>query len=98
MKKEILLNNFYGAVNDLAWFFVDKYFGHNSDWYWIADEVGVVLEVNDRFFNLNQIVDYLKYKYTSKDMFAHYDESLDNTVRGKDLISIKNWKKLRKLK
>jgi hypothetical protein len=88
------------ATEGLKHRFVERYFGDDAEYYWIADEIGSVLYVNDRFFNLSDLVDFLKYGYTANQMFKYYDECLE--ARTKDLdkpfINIKNWIKLKKQK
>ena len=93
------------ATNIIRDIFVKKYFGKDlSDVYWIADEVGSVLAVNDYFFNLDDMIGYLRYHYSSKMMFEHYQHVLDieseNINRRNDFrrypINIKNYKKLKK--
>lgn len=85
------------ATNNIKDVFVAKYFGKDtSDVYWIADDIGGVLAVNDFFFSLNDIIDYLKYNYSSKRMFEHYYYSLDCHNMNEHPINIKNYKKIKK--
>ena len=75
--------------------FVEKYFGKDAEYYWIADEVGGCLYVNDRFFNINDIVNFIRYRYTPDQMFEYYDKELESKEKGQDYFpNIKNWKKL----
>ncbi len=80
----------------LADYFVKKYFGKSADWYWIADEVGGTIEVNDFFFDINDIADFIRNKYTTPDLLAFYQELSDNNFERK--ASIKYWKQLKKIK
>ena len=93
-----ILRNWEKATQELINYFLKKYFtekDYEPDWYWIADEIGGTLFVNDYFFNLEDIVQFLRYEYTAKDMFAYYDYALDNAKKNKILINIQNWKKLK---
>jgi hypothetical protein len=93
----IELENWKTATNALAIYFIEKYFGNSDDcdWYWIADEIGNVLYVNDNFFEVNEMVDFLQYKYSAKKMFEYQDYHMkcieDREVR----VNIKNYKKLK---
>ena len=96
MKKNIL-KIWDNVTDDLAEFFVEKYFGKEylTDWYWIGtqDEDREVLAVGDYFFNLDDIVSFIRYKYTENELFKYYDYALEEK---KPKINIKNWKKLKK--
>jgi hypothetical protein len=92
----LILNNWEKKTNDLCNFFIEKYFGKDADTYWIAEEVGSVLYVNDHFFNLNNIIDFLKYKYSKNKMFEWYDYQMDCAYKEESPINIKNYKYARK--
>jgi hypothetical protein len=89
----------------LARYFAKRYFGKDVEEWWLADEVSGVYCIGDYFFNLEDMVDFIRYKYTAKDMFAYYDYSLDfqekeyernpKLVNKMHPINIKNWKKLK---
>lgn len=85
-------------TNELAEYFIIKYFGKLEDceYWWIADDIGDVIFINDYFFNLSDIVDFLKYKYSKKDMFTYYDYRLAMDTKDKNPICIRDWKKLKK--
>ncbi len=62
------------ATNDLAFEFKDKYFGKDcTDIWWIGNETGGVLTINDYYFNLDRIVEAMRYKATKKKLFGYYD-------------------------
>ena len=50
---KILLKNWEEATEALTFEFILKYFDEGADTYWIGDEIGGVLFVNDWFFNLD---------------------------------------------
>ena len=97
MKKQ-LLKEYDLAVDNLAKYFIKKYFGKDysleDDAFWIGslDEDREVLAVNDYFFNLENIVDFLRYNYTKGEMFAYYGYELDCYDKHKSPINIKNWR------
>jgi len=97
-----LLTNWDKATDDLARVFVDKYFFkeyvYDDDYYWIGtqDEDREVLAVNDYFFDLDDIVSFIRYNYTKKDLFKFYDYRSDCHAENKTYINIKNWRKLKK--
>ena len=98
--KNIKLLKWQEVSDELAFFFVEKYFGVDVDFYWIADDVGGTIEVNDYFFNMSDITDFIKYNYSRKMMFKYYDYALEyhSKKKHKDsdyLINIKNYKKLK---
>jgi len=98
--KNIKLLKWQEVSDELAFFFVEKYFGVDVDFYWIADDVGGTIEVNDYFFDMSSITDFIKYNYSRKMMFKYYDYVLEYHSKKKDkdsdyLINIKNYKKLK---
>jgi hypothetical protein len=91
------LQNWYKATDKLAKSFADYYFGDATDVYWISGDVGGVLVINDYFFGMTDIVDYIQYKYSEKDMFDHYEWRAEETMKnGTPIYNIKNWRHLRK--
>jgi hypothetical protein len=95
-KTKLALEAWQTTTNSLMELFVEKYFGKDAEYYWIADCIGEVLYVNDRFFDLKDIVDFIQYRYTADQMFDYYDYRLDLQEKGKSPINIKNWKRLKK--
>ena len=84
------------ATENLKLLFVDKYFGKDAEVYWIADQIGGVLFINDFFFDLSDIVDFLRYNYSLKKMFEYYDYRLRMQEKNQFVINIKNYKKIKK--
>lgn len=97
MKRDIAFKNIETAIQDFTDYFVDRYYGNDaSEVYWVADDVGGVLFVNDNFFSFHNMVQYVKYRYTAKEMFEHYDYSLEQHMKEKSPINIENWKQVKK--
>ena len=80
------------ATGSLKLLFVDKYFGRDAESWWVADGIGGVLFVNDYFFDLNDIVEFLKYGYPAKKMFEYYDYRLKLQEKNKYPVNIKNYR------
>lgn len=96
-KKDILLKGYYNKCQEVADFFVDKYYkGVDVDKWWIADDISGVLCVNDNFYNMETMVDYLRYNYSVNKMFKHYDYDLEERLNDRTPINIKNWKLINK--
>ncbi len=87
------IKNWEKSSQELAEYFVKKYFGKLEDFdcYWVADEIGGVLVINDYFFNLSSMIDFIRYKYKEKQMFDYYHYSIEEDSP----INIKNWIKLK---
>ena len=88
MKNKELLINYEKATQELVDFFVKKYFKNDaSDVYWVADEIGGVLCVNDYFFSIDRIVEAIKLNCSSKKLFDYYDkETLFNFNKKNDFL------------
>ena len=82
--------------NNIAEYFSARYFSNGATSYWVADDIGGVFVINDDyFFNLSDMVDFIKYRYTKKQMFDYYEYALDCIDKKKIKINIKNWIKLK---
>ncbi len=82
------------ACNKIAQYFIKRYFGKDTENWWIADEIGSVLHINGYFFDMKDIVDFIKYKYTRNQMFEYYNYDLKNREKAETSINIKNYKKI----
>ncbi len=84
------------VTNELATEFINKYFDKDAEYWWVADQIGDVMFINDYFFNLSDMVYFLRYKYSKKYMFNYYEYRLDMDKKKQGTaINIKNWKKLK---
>lgn len=80
------------ATENLAQYFSARYFGDGADVRWISNGIGGVLHINDYFFSLSDIVDFIRYKYSNKKMFQYYEHILNQkSVFHNDAVSIKNY-------
>ena len=57
--------------------------------FWIADDIGGILAAGDLFFDLESMIDYLKYKYTPQEIMKHYDQLLEAGFDSKLSVDIK---------
>ena len=100
MKNE-QLQKWEDSVVELTNYFIKKYFGKLEDveYYWIAEDIGGVIQIADYFFNLSDITEFIKYNYSRKKMFEYYDYALEYHCRKRKkddyLVNIKNYKKLK---
>ncbi len=81
-------------TNKLAKHFSTKYFGNYTDSYWIASDIGGIFFINDYFFNLKDMVDFIKYGYSEKKMFDYYDKALVAYQKKENPICIRDFIKL----
>ena len=81
---EYMLGAYELACDELARYFVNKYFGKDADYCWVADCKGGVIEVADRYFDMRDIHDFLTSKYSAKMLFQYYDKKMDADMKGKD--------------
>jgi DNA-binding transcriptional regulator LsrR (DeoR family) len=96
-KAEAELFFYENACENLANCFVEKYFGKEAEYDWVAGGIGGVIEVADRFFDMQDIHEFLKNKYTSKMMFEYYDKKLDCSMKDEEWgFNIYSYKKLKK--
>lgn len=88
------LKQYEQVCNKLSNYFVNRYFGKNTEVFWVAEEIGGCLSVNDYFFNMSDIKDYIKYHYTAKQMFEYYEYELKEQENKSDyVICIRDFKK-----
>lgn len=90
--KEALLNLEWTSQN-VANVFKEKYYGKKEvEAWWVADEIGGVYFINDNFYELNQMVDFLKYKFPQKKMFEYMEYNLEMYEKGETPWNIKTYK------
>lgn len=93
MEKE-LIKEYNRIAESIAAYFCSKYF-NSLDYYWIGKKVGETLNIGDYFFSLNDMLDYLRYKYEVDKMFEHYEYALEEATHDRYPICIRDWKKLK---
>ena len=96
MDDKNLLQTWEDVTDNLAFRFAEKYFGKNVEVDWVAEDIGGVCVISDYFFNLGDMVDFMRYHYTRKKMFSYYNYALTEREKDKYPINIKNYLKLKK--
>jgi hypothetical protein len=88
-----ILSNWEFATQELADAFVKKYYGEDlSECRWIGNEAGDILEINGQFWDVNDMVDALRYKCSKKRLFEWYDLCVDVDSKARR-INLKNYAK-----
>ena len=99
MKQNEILTKWEKVTIEITEFFINKYFNEKNykpSWYFIGDEIGYMIDIADRFFSLEDIVNFLRHNYSEKDMFEYYDLRLESQTKNKPFSNIENWRKLKK--
>lgn len=90
-----LIKEYNRIAESIGAYFCSKYF-KTDDFYWIADDrIDGPLHVNDMFFSLEDMLNYMRYKYTANQMISHYYYALDCASNGDGYVCIRDWKKLK---
>lgn len=78
-------------TNDICELFIRKYFGKLEDveTWWVSNEIGGTMYVNDHFFTLNDVLECLRDDVPKKEMFSYYEYLL---TEPKPKYSRKHWK------
>jgi len=84
------------ATHNLTNVFTDKYFKDCvSDIYWVGDEVGGVLCVNDYFFDIGRICEAIRYNTSIKRLFEYYEKEIELAIKDKNIpVSFKVYSKI----
>ena len=90
------LQNWENETEELCQYFHDRYFGKNADIWWVSESIGGVLVIADYFFSLNDVVDFIRYSYSKKEMFNYYNYRLEYPDHDKPCVCIRDWRKLKK--
>lgn len=96
-----VLKQYWLACDVLAQNFATKYFGKagNIDQWWVASDVGGIYFINDYFFDMHEMADFVNFKYTRKEMFEYKDKQLESYENKKGtMICIRDWKRINKMK
>ena len=93
-EKSVSLTEWEQATQRLAEYFCVTYFETGAEMWWVASEVGGVLCINDHFFDINDIADFVRYGYSREEMFEYYEQRLRWQELRKEVINIKSWIKM----
>lgn len=97
MKTPKCVKDYWKACDKIAEAFVEKYFPDGPGFdapFWIGDQIGEVLAVNDYFFDLNVMVDALKFNTSEEELFGWYDHVTVFAAKGQEITSLRNYLKL----
>lgn len=83
-----LFKNWEESTDEITQEFVRKYFGRDAEYFWIAEDVGGVLMVGDYYFNLDRIVEAIKYDATRSQLFDFYDMELEKAYSSQERLNI----------
>ena len=79
------------SIEEFTDYFAMRYFDV-AIYHWMGDEIGGCVEINDFFFNLTNMVDYVKYDYSFDEMYKYYYYAMECSQQNETPINIKNWK------
>lgn len=97
IKNQPFFKQWEESTDQLAHAFAKHYFDEDYLLWWVANQIGGTICINDHYFNLDRMVDYLRYQYTSQELFEHYDWELAEFTKGRiPPANIKNWRQLNK--
>ena len=92
---DIKLKEYNKITDEIATIFCKKYF-KTDDYYWVADDcIDGPLYINDMFFSLEDMLNYMKYKYNFGQLTRYYYYTLDCAENGENPICIRDWKRLK---
>lgn len=69
--KNLTLESYQVACQQLADYFVNRYFGKGAEQWWVAGHIGTVLFVNDRWLDMHDISEFIRNKYSKKQFFEY---------------------------
>ena len=75
--------------------FTDKYLDTDTVGEWESDDIGSGIFINGYYFTMNDMIEYMKYKYSKKMMFERYEYTIDCIYKDISPTNIKNYKKLK---
>jgi hypothetical protein len=90
-------------TNILVQEFIKKYYCCDEvdlgdvDYWWIGDEIGGVLEVDEQSFGMNIIRDSIRLDFTIDELFDYYNYAQDEYLNKKNPCNIKNWRHMKSL-
>lgn len=84
------------ATNDLAIAFIKKYYGNEyvKDMFWVADEIGTILCINDDFWGVERMKQALEFNASEEQLFEFYHYEIELPEGENIIINFKNYLKL----
>lgn len=92
--KNDLIKQYEKIVGHTLDYFIVKYFGklEDVDYYWIGNHIGGCCHINDYFFSVEEMLDYMRNSATQKQMFDHYDYALNEEEQDRTPLTFKHYK------
>lgn len=94
MPKKDALKEYYNAIQSLTLVFVNKYYT-KPDWFWVGDQIGTVLCVNDQFLDMSAIVNVMKLNPSVKDYHKWYFERMESIDKKQSPLTLETFLKLK---
>lgn len=104
MKKEIekALKSYQEECQNMADTFIEWYYCDddieygNIEWFWVADQVGGVLCINDHFWGMDDLLEIFTLRPSVDDLFKWKSQKEEAAFNGKTSLGLKSWLKLNK--
>jgi len=93
--KNDFIKQHHDASEQILHFFIKKYFGkiEEQQFYWIGSQVGAVAHINDHFFDLLEMIEFMKYSASRKQLFDYYDYALNEEEQDRTPLPFRFYKK-----
>lgn len=85
------IQDYEKACNAVLDEFQKKYYPDDETFYWIGGEVGDVVSIGDEFYNLQLMVNILRFNLTDEQNTEYYDYCLDLCEKEKSPLSLEKW-------
>ena len=85
------LKNWEKATQKLVEAFIKRYYDANLDdvdFYWVGDEIGTILFVNDEFWNIDRVREAFVIRASKKELFDYYYMELDLAMEKNQKLDI----------
>jgi len=76
-------------INSITNAFIDKYFDMNDNWFWVNEEIGGVFNINDCWFDFQEILYCICNNITKRKFFELYfkfEEQIEQENNAKKFI------------
>ena len=83
MKKSHIkaIKDYEDACTQVTEVFIEKYYKRDEPYtFWVGDEIGGVFFINDDCFNIDRMLDALKYNASEDKLFEYQDYELEHAL------------------
>lgn len=98
MKK--LLKKYEKLCDEMVVAFIGKYYADDEypismiDYYWVGDLPGDIFTINDYWWDMEDLINIIRYNPTRKQLFDYYDYRLEKNMDNSNIVvNMKNWLK-----